>query len=458
MDIEERLAELQEEGASLDDAVRQIFREDYSANIKELMRLTGKNATYIGRLKGQVSRTHSRGVSPSKGQIETHEMTPPIVMEFKAAIDDLLERSTPRFREHLAILFQRQSENLIKNRESFENFLLRNGLTPVQSNGIIERIMAPSGQRPLGQDIVQTFQMPGGGFFHILQPQGQPQGQPIILQSPGGGQPQGAEQSRLESRLERLEQAITSMVNSGGREPPMRRGRRVVLDRDGNVVTDAEGNIIYEQYEEPWEPGAKDTLTETLLPLLVRQALDGQRKEINEETLALKIKDRLAPQESQGGITVDAIRNAIHAEVSEVKRDLDAMKEDQAKRDRQEEVDRAVARATAEHREIIAGLSTQLGERGGYQGLSDTQAAMRYQKDLVDGMVDAVGKQVSMVREDIRPLILQQAVQSMKTQGLSDETIGQFLSSVRQHIPATGAIPERSKEEAVERVKKWAKT
>ncbi|GAJ18648.1 unnamed protein product, partial [marine sediment metagenome] len=179
-------------------------------------------------------------------------MTPPVVLEFKVAVDDLLETSKPRFKEHLTILFERQSDKLVKNRDAFESFLLRNGLTPVQTNGVMERIMVATSQQPLGQGI-QTVQVPGLGYVHILQPgqsQG-PQGQPIILQAPGGAPGQSAEQARLESHIEKLEEKISALAGGGGGQPPMRRGNRVVFDKEGNVLTDHEGNIVSETLSIP---------------------------------------------------------------------------------------------------------------------------------------------------------------------------------------------------------------
>ena len=66
MDIGQRFTELCQSGANAEEGVRQIFREDYNANIKELAAVSGLDGAHVGRLKGQITRAIGRA-TPSRG-------------------------------------------------------------------------------------------------------------------------------------------------------------------------------------------------------------------------------------------------------------------------------------------------------------------------------------------------------------------------------------------------------
>lgn len=255
MNIGERFEELRQTGASVDEAVRQIFREDYNANIQELVAASGLDGGHIGRIKGQVSRGRGGRVTPQRESIVQDTMTPPILLQFSEALDDLRVGHTD-FREHLCKLFSARTEEFQKDRDALEAFLYRHGLTPIQVNGVVERIMVtPKGQPPTGY---QPIPIPGG-YLHVIQP-GQQGGQgPIILPITGQG--------------------------GGGtvfQPPPQiisRKVKRERLDEKGNVMTDKSGNPLYEEVEEPLVMGGT---TPTVPDQSLVKALEDTRKEVVE--------------------------------------------------------------------------------------------------------------------------------------------------------------------------------
>jgi len=379
-------------------------------------------------------------------------------LEFAEALEAAAPDLNAKTRKQMLLAYDDDSDTLSRDARACEDFLDDYGLRRKQQRQIIRQLFGSRRPEQAGLEALglKTAQTPFGTML-ILDRDARSQA-PLFFGGGGGGEsPETARaQAKLEARMERLEEALTgiaeAMKNREPPAPPMRRGRRVVFDKDGNIATDSQGNIIYEPYEEPWEPGARDTTTETLLPLLVNRAFAERKepKEIDEEALALKIKERIAPKGEGDAKSVAAeVKDSLRSELSEVRKEIESMKTEH-------QTQQAIEAATRPLQAQLDAMTAQLAERGGYKGLSDSQAQLRFQKELVDTVVSAVGDQLTGVKEELRPFVLQQAVQSLRNQGLGDEVIRQFLSAVRERVPA-GTIPETAKEEALRRIKEWSK-
>lgn len=393
---------------------------------------------------------------------ELSQKTLALAEAIEAAAPDL----NPKTKKQMLLAYDDDESALGKNPDALAQFLDDYGLRRRQQRQIVRQLFGTQQQPTLtgfpGMNF-QTMPTPWGPMpAIIINKEGSgPQPFPWPLpQERGESAEQVRQQTKLEDRLDRLEQVLSNLIESKSQPPPVtKRSRRVVFDKEGNITTDANGNIVYDEYEEPWEPGARESVLDNILPLLIKQMLGDRPRPIDEEALALKIKDRLSSDlPGKSSISTDTIKEAIRSEISDIKHDVDEIRKEQTRRERDEEIDRAIQRVREQDNQIISSLQAQVNERAGIHGLSDTQAAMKYQKDLVDIMVTTVSEQVNSVREDLRPLILQQAVQSLKMQGIPDDTIAQFLGSVRQRIPAVATVAEGAKQAALEKIKAWSKS
>jgi len=372
--------------------------------------------------------------------------------EFAEALDAAAPGMQPKKIRQMLKAYDEQVKDLSTDPKALEDFLDDYGLTRRQQRQILRQMMGgrreTAGVATSGPGMgFHTVQTPWGPMAMLVVNRGEgdrvapiPWTQPTPTESPE----QARREARFEARMDRMEERLKGLLETGGKraagpqEPPMRRGQRPIFDSDGNLILDKEGNPVYEQYEEPWEAGGRDPLTELLLR---RELARKEPREIDEEALALKLREKIKPEGTSD---------------SQVVSKLDALSKTVEGMKAASEIERAVEAATRPLRQQLETQSALLGERTTYKGLSDSQAQLRFQKELVDTVVATVGDVIQGFREDMRPVILRQAVEGLRKEGVGEEMINRFLGAVREKVP-TGAIPEKAKEEALKRVQQWAR-
>ncbi|MFH1486715.1 MAG: hypothetical protein ABIH46_11645 [Chloroflexota bacterium] len=384
----------------------------------------------------------ARAARAANEQIE--EMNP-LTQRFYEAISRVVNK--PSLITGMVKLFQRYSSQLGANRVKFRDWAKRYGLTGDQVALIEDEMFGPEGLEESaapgqpgqpGQTIAYVPQ-PGGGYQPIIiNPYQQPQvpqapGQPpTVIMPPGyGAPPQGDSETReamrgLTDKVDRLVETLTATLSRPPEPQPIPMRRVPMLDDEGNLLKDASGHPLYQEI--PYDPAMSQIE-------IFRTAIDLTRpkgeppKQIDEETLLIKIKDAVRQdQPKEPGISAELQRM-----FDDLKADSQQLGAKFSQLERESEVEKAV-------KEAVAPLVTQLQEVQRSSTMSDSQFTLTHRERMAGIWQGFLGQLVGGVREDMRPMIVQNAVSAMQQLGVPNEIIQGAVSSFNVPTKVGGAL------------------
>ncbi|MFH1486617.1 MAG: hypothetical protein ABIH46_11145 [Chloroflexota bacterium] len=415
--------------------------------------------TYANTRKGRAAyATHVRRAHPE----ETRDAREQRAVEEQLAylspmaqrLHDTLRRVIPRSAsvDTIVNVFNREAATLGQNRHRFRSWIQRYGLTQDQLSQVEDELFGVEGAEgtqwtggPGGPQVMGYVPAPGGGYQPIVflsqpgyppQPQGGG-GQPILVMSPQQPQPAPAPpqsdpeaREQLRSLNTRFDQLVDLLKQySPEKQPqttqPMR--RIPLLDDEGVILRDTNRQIIYQ--EVPYDP-TMGTI-EMMKAIADITKTQTPPKEVDEEKLVLKLKEELRterPRDEGRGISAE-----LQKMLDDLKADSQQLGTKFAQLEREGEVTKAV-------REAVAPLQADLKEIQGRSSMTDSQFTLSHRERMAGIWQGFLTNIVGGVREDMRPLIVQNAVAAMQQLGVPNEIIQGAVSSFNVPTKVGGAL------------------
>lgn len=362
--------------------------------------------------------------------------------------------SKPTTVETMVNVFNRYSETLGGDRHRFRSWVQKYGLTPDQVNQIEDEMFGLDDVPALGGTAagpgghtVGYLQSPGGGYqpIIILSPPAAAREtgsrEPFIIQSPLNPprDPETREEIReMGRRIDAVLEQVRKLTPAEARPEAAQPMRRIpMLDDEGAMMRDVKGQLVFQ--EVPYDPtmGVIEMM-KALAEITKAQAPQfPPAKEIDEEVLVLKIRDKLRddlPKERDDRVSADLQRI-----LDEHKASLQQVSAKLSQLERDSEIKVAV-------KEAVEPLFHQLEEARGRAGMSDNQFTLSHREKMAGIWQSFLGSLVGGVREDIRPMIIQNAVAAMKQLGIPDEIVQAAVSSFSTPSRVSGPLHTKAEE------------
>ncbi len=358
--------------------------------------------------------------------------------------------------ETLCNLFNRNSAVLSKDRHRLRAWLSRYGVMTEQISQVEDEMFGLEGIGPepgvpgQGQQ-VSYIPGPNGQMTPVIivnpsQPQqpalGQPS-MPFYQPMPGWGAsvPASAGNAALEEKIEEMAASIATLVAAmQAPAPPAAPGhpmRRVpIIGEDGNVLVDASGRTIMQ--EVPYDP-----MMGTLEMMKAVSAMFRPAGPVfDEEKLLLKIDAKLTATAAATPAAPAAIELP-----AEVKETINRLSVDLSEMKKDKEISVAIHAA-------VEPLKAQIASLGNSQaGLTDRQSELVHAEKITGLYGEFLDRGVTNFRDEIRPLIIQSTISTMRANGVSDETINKVVESL-----GSSRVPSAVREKISAMESKWVRS